>query len=166
MTLIVAAVAKLDKQFEGFYDLLTSMDKLGHLFDLPVEPSSGLIHVVHSGAARLSLRGVGFSHGDGSVGLSEVSFEVAPGEVVAITGPAGCGKSTLLDLLFRLREPSSGRIVLDEFDLADLRPDVLRQIVSLVRGIEVLDACAHSLPSHKGCPHSLSRFDSLLESDR
>lgn len=139
VTLIVAAVSKLDKQFEGFYDLLTSMDKLGHLFDLPVEPSWGLIHIGHSGAAHLSLRGVGFSHGDGSVGLSEVSFEVAPGEVVAITGPAGCGKSTLLDLLFRLREPSSGRIVLDDFDLGDLRPDVLRQIVSLVRGIEVLD---------------------------
>ncbi len=139
VTLIVAAVSKLDKQFEGFYDLLTSMDKLGHLFDLPVEPSSGLIHVGHSGAASLSLRGVSFSHGDGSLGLSEVSFELAPGEVVAITGPAGCGKSTLLDLLFRLREPSSGRITLDDLDLADLRPDVLRQIVSLVRGIEVLD---------------------------
>ncbi|MFM9962853.1 MAG: peptidase domain-containing ABC transporter [Planctomycetaceae bacterium] len=139
VTLIVAAIAKLEKQFEGFYDLLTSMDKLGHLFDLPIEPSWGLIHVGHSGAARLSLRGVGFSHDDGSVGLSEVSFEVAPGEVVAITGPAGCGKSTLLDLLFRLREPSSGRIVLDDFDLGDLRPDALRQIVSLVRGIEVLD---------------------------
>ena len=139
VTLIVAAIAKLDKQFESFYDLLTSMDKLGYLFDLPVEPSSGLIHVGHSGAASLSLRGVSFSHGDSSVGLSEVSFEVAPGEVVAITGPAGCGKSTLLDLLFRLREPSSGRIVLDDFDLGDLRPDALRQIVSLVRGIEVLD---------------------------
>ena len=139
VTLIVAAVSKLDKQFESFYDLLTSMDKLGHLFDLPVEASSGLIHVGHSGAASLSLRGVGVRYGDGSVGLSEVSFEVTPGEVVAITGPAGCGKSTLLDLLFRLREPSSGRITLDDLDLADLRPDVLRQIVSLVRGIEVLD---------------------------
>ena len=139
VTLIVAAIAKLDKQFESFYDLLTSMDKLGHLFDLPVEASSGLIHVGHSGAASLSFRGVGVRYEDGSVGLSEVSFAVAPGEVVAITGPAGCGKTTLLDLLFRLREPSSGRIVLDDFDLGDLRPDVLRQIVSLVRGIEVLE---------------------------
>ncbi len=139
VTLIVAAIAKLEKQFESFYDLLTSMDKLGHLFDLPVEASSGLIHVGHSGAARLSLRGVGVLNSDGSVGLSETSFDVAPSEVVAITGSAGCGKSTLLDLLFRLREPSSGRIALDDLDLADLRPDVLRQIVSLVRGIEVLD---------------------------
>lgn len=139
VTLIVAAVAKLDKHLEGFYDLLTSMDKLGHVFDLPVEPSSGALHVGGTGAASLSLRHVSFAHGGGSILLNDVSFDVASGEVIAITGPAGCGKSTLFDLLFRLREPSSGRIVLDGLDLTDLRRDVLRQNVSLVRGIEILE---------------------------
>lgn len=139
VTLIVAAVAKLDKHLEGVYDLLTSMDKLGHLFDLPVEPSSGVIHVGRTGAAALSLRHVSYSHDDGSPVLNDVSFDVVPGELIAISGPAGCGKSTLFDLLFRLREPSSGRVVLDDLELSDLRPDVLRQNVSLVRGIELLE---------------------------
>lgn len=138
VTLILAAVAKLDKKFEGFYDLLASIDKLGHLFDLPVESSLGMMHVGGTGAGRLSLRHVSYAHGNGPSVLSDVTHDVKPGEIVAITGPAGCGKSTLLDLVFRLAEPSEGRIVLDDLDLSDLRPDVLRQYVSLVRGIEIL----------------------------
>jgi putative ABC transport system ATP-binding protein len=139
VTLIVASIAKLDKQFEGFYDLLASVDKLGHLFDLPVEPSSGVMHVGRTGAARLAVRHVNFAHAGGFDVLTDTTLDVAPGQIVAITGPAGCGKSTLLDLIFRLREPSHGRIVLDNFDLSDLRSDVLRQHVALVRGIEVLE---------------------------
>ncbi len=139
VTLIVAAVAKLDKHLEGFYDLLTSVDKLGHLFDLPVERSSGVMHVGRTGAARLELRHLSYSHDNHSPVLDDVSFEIKPGEVIAVNGPSGCGKSTLLDLLFLLREPSSGHIILDDLDLIDLRPDTLRQNVSLVRGVELLE---------------------------
>ncbi len=139
VTLIVASIAKLDKQFEGFYDLLASIDKLGHLFDLPVEPSSGVMHIGRTGAARLALRQVSLTHDGGNDVLTDITLDVAPGEIVAITGPAGSGKSTVLDLIFRLREPSHGRILLDDFDLSDLRADVLRKHVALVRGIEVLE---------------------------
>ena len=52
-----------------------------------------------------------FKSGDVSVSaLEDVSFEVAPGEFVAITGPSGCGKSTLLALLAGLDRPSKGRV--------------------------------------------------------
>jgi ABC-type lipoprotein export system ATPase subunit/ABC-type lipoprotein release transport system permease subunit len=52
-----------------------------------------------------------FKSGDVSVSaLQNVSFEVAPGEFVAITGPSGCGKSTLLALLGGLDRPSTGRV--------------------------------------------------------
>lgn len=139
VTMIVAAVAKFSKHQEGFYDLLTSMDKLGHLFDLPVEPSSGAMHVGHDGAAALSLKHVSFHFDDGTPGLHDFSMDVTPGEIVAVAGPGGCGKSTLFDLLFRLHEPSAGCVILDELDLRDLRPDVLRQNVALVRDVEILE---------------------------
>ncbi|HMA37889.1 MAG TPA: ABC transporter ATP-binding protein [Chloroflexia bacterium] len=52
--------------------------------------------------------------------LNGVSFTVAPGEWIALTGPSGSGKSTLLGILAGLDTPSSGRIVLDGVDITDM----------------------------------------------
>ena len=54
--------------------------------------------------------------------LRDVSFAVAPGQLVAVLGPNGSGKTTLLKCLAGLWAPSSGRIVLDGRDLARLAP--------------------------------------------
>jgi polar amino acid transport system ATP-binding protein len=52
------------------------------------------------------------SFGDVTV-LSEVDFDVAPGEKVAIIGPSGSGKTTLIRLLMTLEKPTSGMIEVD-----------------------------------------------------
>lgn len=58
--------------------------------------------------------------------LHDISFEVAPGETVAIVGPSGAGKSTLFHLLLRYYDPTAGKILLDgvelrQGDLKDIR---------------------------------------------
>jgi putative ABC transport system ATP-binding protein len=52
--------------------------------------------------------------------LDEVNVQVAAGEFVAVMGPSGCGKSTLLHLISGLDQPTSGRVVLEGRDLAQL----------------------------------------------
>jgi putative ABC transport system ATP-binding protein len=52
--------------------------------------------------------------------LRDVSFQIAPGEYVAITGPSGCGKSTLLHLLGCVDTPSSGSLIFEGRDVATL----------------------------------------------
>lgn len=52
--------------------------------------------------------------------LDRVNLEIQRGEFLAMTGPSGCGKSTLLNLLGGLDVPTSGRVIIEGVDLADM----------------------------------------------
>ena len=64
--------------------------------------------------------------------LARVSFEVAPGEVVALVGPSGVGKSTIAQLLPRLYDPQSGSVRIDGHDVRTFTLDSLRGQIALV----------------------------------
>ena len=64
--------------------------------------------------------------------LDDLSFRVAPGEVVAIVGPSGAGKSTLFQLIERFYDPTNGAITLDGVDIAEFDPKALRAEIALV----------------------------------
>jgi putative ABC transport system ATP-binding protein len=57
--------------------------------------------------------------------LSNVSFKIQRGEMVAVMGPSGCGKSTLLNIIGGLDRPSEGSVLIDGIDLASLNDDAL-----------------------------------------
>ena len=69
---------------------------------------------------------------DGQLALDDINLEIESGEFVFIVGPSGAGKSTLLKLITRETVPSSGRILLDDQDIAKIRPN---KIPHLRRGI-------------------------------
>jgi ATP-binding cassette subfamily B protein len=64
--------------------------------------------------------------------LKEVSFEIEPGQRVALVGPSGAGKTTITYLIPRLYDPTEGRITLDGIDLRDIRQDDLRAHIGMV----------------------------------
>jgi glycine betaine/proline transport system ATP-binding protein len=62
------------------------------------------------------------------VGVKDVSFDVAPGEVFVVMGLSGSGKSTLVRCLTRLIEPTAGRVVIDGEELTDASESKLREL--------------------------------------
>ncbi len=73
----------------------------------------------------------------GKLAVKEVSLPIRQGEVLALIGPSGCGKTTLLRSLNRLTEltktaSATGRITLDDEDIATLEPTALRRRVTMV----------------------------------
>lgn len=137
VAVVVGSLAKFSKHVESFYDLMASIDKLGSLFDLPIERTDGLL-TMGSGTGIVA-KDVSYSLPDGREILNHVSLTIQSGQKVALTGHSGCGKSLLLDMLFGLREPASGLISVNGIDPRDMRPDVLRRRIALARDVEVFE---------------------------
>jgi D-methionine transport system ATP-binding protein len=83
--------------------------------------------------------------------LTDISFSLAAGESITLTGITGAGKSTLFRLINRLSEPTAGQIVLNGENYRSLPPTTLRQRVMLVSqepkllGMKVREALAYPL---------------------
>jgi len=75
---------------------------------------------------------VSFAYVPGEPVLNEIDFEVQPGTTVALVGHTGCGKTTIGNLLLRLYDPQSGRILIDGHNIAEVTLKSLRSQIGVV----------------------------------
>jgi subfamily B ATP-binding cassette protein MsbA len=81
---------------------------------------------------------VSFRYGKGDLVLSDVSFQLPRGKIVALVGPSGAGKTTAADLLPRFHDPTSGQITMDGVPLTQLTRRSLRALMGVVSQETVL----------------------------
>lgn len=82
---------------------------------------------------KIEFRNVTFTYDDTNItALNNISFEINPGQTVAIIGKTGSGKSTILDLVARLYDATSGKILIDGIGVRDLNLESLRSSIGAV----------------------------------
>jgi osmoprotectant transport system ATP-binding protein len=80
----------------------------------------------------VELRGVSKHFENGVHAVDNISFQVAPGTIVALLGPSGCGKTTTLRLINRLEEPTTGEVLVRGQNVRSQRPEQLRRSIGYV----------------------------------
>jgi putative ABC transport system ATP-binding protein len=135
VTVILGSFAKLGKDLESYYDLMASVDKLGKLFDLPVERVDKLQLARRPGAYGLTLVDMKL---DGKSQQS-VNIEFPAGKTYAVYGASDLHRGKLIEALVGQIKPSAGHVLLDDFRVDAISAESLQEKISLVREIELFD---------------------------
>lgn len=81
---------------------------------------------------EVEFRDVSFNFANSNEGLRNISFTAKAGQTIAIVGPTGAGKTTLVNLLQRVHEPASGKILVDGVDISKVTRKSLRHSIATV----------------------------------
>ena len=129
--LVIASVEKLIIGLESFYDVLTSLEKLGQVVDKELEVQEGETPEYKDGL-NLEFDKVSYKvlNKENPI-LQDISFKILPKSRVLISGESGSGKSTLLQLISGVIEPTSGHIFVDQLSLNSLQLNHYRSQLGL-----------------------------------
>ena len=128
--LVISSVEKLILGLESFYDVLTSLEKLGQVVDRSLEPQEGDTLTNDDQDFRIELDHVFYSVPDRmNPLLSDISMIIEPKDRIMIYGSNGSGKSTLLKLISGILEPSKGSIYVNNIDLKGMKLNDYRALI-------------------------------------
>jgi ABC-type bacteriocin/lantibiotic exporter with double-glycine peptidase domain len=130
--LILNAVEKIIMYMDVVYDLLTAVDKVAQVTDLPIEKTGGLdFPTAQTGGFHVRTRGLKYRYSaSGYYALKGIDLDIKPGEIVCITGPGNSGKTTLLNVLTGLYTDYEGAVTINNYSLRDIDLTHLRDQVA------------------------------------
>ena len=125
--LVISSVEKLILGLETFYDLLTSLEKLGQVVDKELEPQQGEKPFKDDESFVVELDNVSYNvPGRSKHIIDSVSLNITPKCAILIRGGSGSGKSTLLRLMAGIIEPDQGDIFVNNVSLKSINLNYYR----------------------------------------
>jgi subfamily B ATP-binding cassette protein HlyB/CyaB len=130
---VSAPVLRMAQLWQDFQQVRIAVERLGDVLNQPIEPGAGSRTALPAIRGHIRFENVRFRYGlDGPWTLEDISIDLQPGGTLGIVGSSGSGKSTLTKLLQRLYTPTSGRILIDGVDIAQIDPAWLRRQIGVV----------------------------------
>lgn len=129
---VLSAVDKLINMFDTVYDLMTALEKIGVITDLPkAQPAGAVVRPVPTAAEMamaggtytvplLALRSIDLKGSGGKSRLSGINLTMNPGDRLAIVGEPNCGKTSLSHVIGGIEYPSSGLCQLFGVDVREV----------------------------------------------
>ncbi|HEY1010590.1 MAG TPA: ABC transporter ATP-binding protein, partial [Daejeonella sp.] len=125
---IIPPAKAFSEAFGNISQGISAGERVFQLLDAPenITNSTRAINK-NSFSNSIEVKNVSFSYGSKKV-LNKISFAVDKGNTVALVGPSGGGKTTLMDMFPRFMDPGSGKLLIDDIDIKDIRMTDLRAL--------------------------------------
>ena len=129
--LVIASVEKLIIGLESFYDVLTSIEKIGQVVDKELEPQEGETPMFKEGLT-IELDNVSYNVNNREKHIiKDISLKLEPKSRILVMGESGAGKSTLLRLISGVTQPTAGNIYVNNLSLSSLHLNHYRSQLGL-----------------------------------
>ncbi len=131
---VAQPILRLSQLWQEFQQFRISIARLGDVLNTPQEPQQSLDKPpIAALQGHIQMERVNFSYScELQNTLSDISLMIPAGQTIGIVGESGSGKSTLAKLLLRLYVPNTGKVLIDDNDIALLDPSWLRRQISVV----------------------------------
>ncbi|MEO9512442.1 MAG: ATP-binding cassette domain-containing protein [Flavobacteriaceae bacterium] len=125
--LVISSVEKMIMGLETFYDLLTSLEKLGQVVDKELEPQNGEKPFEENKGFTVELANVSYNvpARDKKI-IDDITLTISPTCTILLQGSSGSGKSTLLRLIAGILEPDTGKVFINNVALQGINLNYYR----------------------------------------
>ncbi len=133
LSLFWQPIANLGSFYNQIITNLAAAERVFEVIDLDPEIKDGeKVGIMPEITGRVRFKNVGFAYEDGVPVLENVSFDITPGETIALVGPTGAGKTTIVNLISRFYDVQTGSVIVDDTDVKDVSIDSLRSQLGIM----------------------------------
>jgi len=132
LSLLTAPLSQLAGQYRRMNSNLVEIRKVLAYFEVKTEKDAKNAVELKSVKGDIVFKNVSFGYKKDSPIIKDISFEVRPGENIALVGASGVGKSTLISLIGRYYSPQKGDISIDGINVKKIKLDSLRSQIAIV----------------------------------